>query len=195
MTGKDSYGRQRLAKAQTKWIEQDTKLRWVAYEAFQKEWTAYLEQVGLWYEPICAADVFKAFQRFVLHPAPDGWEVSGIRWSLFNMSDRDDKLTASLYWTLSQEAPPPPWRSENYSRGISVKAGLVFQPVSDALRGVEEDRWEPRENIPWLWQPAPSASELEALNEIFWSDLVSEAPELLECLARKEWYWDREWWR
>ncbi len=190
MNQRDSYSRQRRAKEQTKWIEQDKQIRRSASEPLQKEWREHLEQAGLLHDPVCAAEVVKAFQLFSQRPAPEGWEVESIRWELLNVSDQNDKLLASLTWNLQQETLPPPWDSAPYHRRISLDATLIFEPVNDALRGVDEHRWEPSENMPWLWQPHPL--ELEELTELFWIDLIIKVPGLIECLARDCWQWKHE---
>ena len=190
MSQKDSFAHHRKAKEQTKWIQQDEQIRRSASEPLQKEWREHLEQAGLLHDPVCAAEVFKAFQLFSQRPAPEGWEVESIRWELLNVSDQNDKLLASLTWNLQQETLPPVWDSAPYYRRIWVTVRLVFEPVNDVLRSVDEYRWEPSENMPWLWQPHPL--DVEELTELFWTELITEEPRLNECLALDCWQWRHE---
>ena len=191
MNQRDSYARQRSMKEQTKWIEQENEIRRSLREQFTGEWREHLEQAGLQQDPVCAADVFTAFQRYVQRPAPDGWEIERIEWMIVNVSDLNDELIVYLSWHLQQEAPPPPWATAPYYHHSGIQVSLIFEPVSDALRGIDHCQWEPSENMPWLWHPKPSDSELEGLSKLFWTDLIGENSDLLDCLARSDWEWNR----
>jgi hypothetical protein len=190
MSQRDSYARQRSMKEQTKWIERENETRLSLRGQFAGELRGQLEQAGLLQDPVCAADVFKTFQHYVQRPAPDGWEIERIDWMIVNISDLNDELIVYLSWHLQQEAPPPPWATAPYYRQSGIQVSLVFEPVSEALRGIDRCRWEPPENMPWLWHPRPSDSELEGLSKLFWTDLIGENSDLLDCLASRDWKWN-----